>query len=59
MPARRDAQVQMETTSGNVQALLRDHLIGRWPETAAEVRRKIAAEAGTGAGAGSSRESIP
>lgn len=59
MPSRRDAQVQIETTSGNVQALLRDHLIGRWPETAAEMRRKIAAEAGTGDGAGSSRESIP
>ena len=28
MPPRRDAQVQIETTAGNIQALLRDHLIG-------------------------------
>ncbi len=52
MPARRDAQVQMETTGGNVQALLRDHLIGRWPETAAEVRRQLTTGADAPAGAG-------
>lgn len=28
MPPRRDAQVQIETDAGNIQALLRDHLIG-------------------------------
>ena len=43
MPARRDAQVRMETASGNIQALLRDHLIGRWPETSARVRQQLAA----------------
>jgi hypothetical protein len=52
MPARRDAQVQMETTGGNVQALLRDHLIGRWPKTAAEVRRKLATDEDAPARAG-------
>ncbi|MEY3172140.1 MAG: hypothetical protein RLZZ436_53 [Planctomycetota bacterium] len=48
MPARRDAQVQMEMSGGNVQALLRDHLIGRWPETSAQVRKQLTT--GTGAG---------
>ena len=41
MPGRRDAQVRIETSGGNVQALLRDHRIGRWPEAAEEVRREL------------------
>jgi hypothetical protein len=46
MPGRRDAQVRIETAGGNVQALLRDHRIGRWPESAEEVRRELRGEVG-------------
>ncbi|HAV34294.1 MAG TPA: hypothetical protein DCX79_20035, partial [Planctomycetaceae bacterium] len=42
MPARRDAQVAMQTRQGNIEALLRDHQIGIWPETAAAERSKLA-----------------
>ncbi|MFM7058278.1 MAG: multiheme c-type cytochrome [Planctomycetota bacterium] len=61
MPARRDAQVRMETASGNIQALLRDHLIGRWPEASALVRRQLAPDTqqGHGSNAGGAQEVIP
>jgi hypothetical protein len=52
MPGRRDAQVRIETAGGNVQALLRDHLIGKWPEAAAEVARQLRVEAGGAVGGG-------
>ncbi len=45
MPATRDQEVRMETDRGSLQALLRDHQIGIWPEIAERVRRDGAAEA--------------
>lgn len=42
MPARRDAQVAMQTRQGNIEALLRDHQIGIWPATAAAERTRLA-----------------
>jgi hypothetical protein len=42
MPARRDAQVAMQTRHGNIEALLRDHQIGIWPATATAERAKLA-----------------
>ena len=41
MPARRDAQVAIQTRQGNIEALLRDHQIGIWPAAAAEERRRL------------------
>ena len=43
MPARRDAQVAMQTRQGNIEALLRDHQIGIWPETTAIERSRLEA----------------
>ncbi len=43
MPARRDAQVAMQTRQGNIEALLRDHQIGIWPETTAIERIRLEA----------------
>lgn len=43
MPARRDAQVAIQTRQGNIEALLRDHQIGIWPATAAAERKRLEA----------------
>jgi hypothetical protein len=45
MPSRRDEQVSIEMKSGTLMALIRDHLIGKWPATSDRVRAKIAADA--------------
>jgi len=46
MPARRDAQVRIQTTEGRVEALLRNHRIGVWPETAQQVKALLMQQQG-------------
>ncbi|MEI7699418.1 MAG: multiheme c-type cytochrome [Planctomycetia bacterium] len=41
MPTRRDQQVSIDTDKGSVQALLRDHQIGIWPDSAEQVRKEL------------------
>jgi len=38
MPSKRDQQVRVDTGTGSVAALLRDHAIGIWPEATEKVR---------------------
>jgi hypothetical protein len=44
MPSHRDLQVSIDTASGSVKALLRDHQIGIWPDAAREIQRQMTLE---------------
>lgn len=46
MPARRDAQVRIQTSEGKMEALLRDHRIAVWPETASRVKAQLLGTSG-------------
>ncbi len=59
MPSRRDAQVRIEMASGTVTALIRDHLIGNWPEASDHIRKKISAASREKSGAVPGRVSSP
>ncbi|MFO0975891.1 MAG: multiheme c-type cytochrome [Planctomycetaceae bacterium] len=47
MPAKRDAQVRMQTSEGKMEALLRDHRIAVWPDTSAHVKSQLRNDTGS------------
>jgi len=56
MPSCRDQQVSIDTEKGSLQALLRDHQIGIWPDSAEPVRRDLQKQTGSSNPAGNPKQ---